>query len=364
VATSNHAPLSPRPGRLLAVNPVDHAGGAETTLLRLLSGLGSRGWRITLTTPGAGPLAESARDSGCDWCPLPVGGLGRGQGVRALASLRAARRLGADTDVLYFNGGVTGRLLAGCPSGTRRPLRVLHIHDMVKRASRLWRRADLVLADSGAVADRLRSLDPELSPLVVHLPVDLDPAVAAAPWPEPTGAPMVGFVGRLEPRKGVHELLAAVPDVLGARSDVRFVLIGDDPYAGSPAYTTALLADAAALGVIHVPWHDNAPGLMRHLDLLVLPSHEEPFGTVLAEAMAVGTPVVATAVDGLAEVVDDGVSGLLVPPGSPAALAEAILAALTRRDELGAAAARRARRWSTPAYVDRIEGLITPAAAA
>ena len=60
---------------------------------------------------------------------------------------------------------------------------------------------------------------------------------------------------------------------------------------------------------------------MRHLDVLVLPSHQEPFGTVLAEAMAVGTPVVATRVGGLAEVVQDGVTGRLVAPGDPAALA-------------------------------------------
>ena len=80
----------------------------------------------------------------------------------------------------------------------------------------------------------------------------------------------------------------------------------------------------------HYPWSDNAPGLMRHLDVLVLPSYEEPFGTVLAEAMAVGTPVVATRVDGLPEVVDDGVTGHLVrydetdPAAFERALAEAI----------------------------------------
>ena len=72
---------------------------------------------------------------------------------------------------------------------------------------------------------------------------------------------------------------------------------------------------------------------MRHLDVLVAPSHQEPFGTVISEAMAVGTPVVATRVGGLAEVVDDGVTGLLVEPGEPDCAG--------RRGARGARAARR-----------------------
>ena len=74
---------------------------------------------------------------------------------------------------------------------------------------------------------------------------------------------------------------------------------------------------------------------MRHLDVLVLPSYQEPFGTVLAEAMAVGTPVVATRVGGLPEVVDDGVTGRLVAPGRPGRLAAAVLEVLAHRDADG-----------------------------
>ena len=107
-------------------------------------------------------------------------------------------------------------------------------------------------------------------------------------------------------------------------------------------------------------WVDNAPGLMRHLDVLVLPSRVEPFGTVLAEAMAVGTPVVASRVDGLPEVVEDGVSGRLVPPGRPDLLAQAVLEVLGRRGEMGAAARERARRFFVEDHVDLVESLIAP----
>ena len=88
---------------------------------------------------------------------------------------------------------------------------------------------------------------------------------------------------------------------------------------------------------------------MRHLDVLVVPSREEPFGTVLAEAMAVGTPVVATRVGGLPEVVEDGETGVLVEPGDPAALAAGVLEVLDRRAEMGAAArVRRSASAPTP----------------
>jgi glycosyltransferase involved in cell wall biosynthesis len=81
---------------------------------------------------------------------------------------------------------------------------------------------------------------------------------------------------------------------------------------------------------------------------------------VLAEAMAVGTPVVATRVGGLPEVVRDGVDGALVPPGRPDALAAAVARVLARRDELGANAARSARRFSADDYARRVEPLLTP----
>ena len=88
---------------------------------------------------------------------------------------------------------------------------------------------------------------------------------------------------------------------------------------------------------------------MRHLDVLVAPSHQEPFGTVLAEAMAVGTPVVATRVGGLRRGRRRTAStGVLVAPGRPDALAAAVLRVLGARDEMGAAARAGPRSASAP----------------
>jgi len=149
-----------------------------------------------------------------------------------------------------------------------------------------WRLADVVLAASCAVAERLGSL----SSHVVYGPVDADPPTVAPPW-RPDDGPVVGFVGRIEPRKGTLDLVRAAPVIRAGAPGARVMVVGDDPYRSDPAYTAAVIGSPE---IEHHGWVANAPGLMRHLDVLVLPSYDEPFGTVLAEAMAVGTPVVAT----------------------------------------------------------------------
>jgi glycosyltransferase involved in cell wall biosynthesis len=332
---------------LLAVVPVDHPGGAEIGLLRLLPRLRHAGWDVTLATPGDGPVRRSAAQRGLRCVSLDVGGLGRGEGARAVASWPAARRLARRHDVTYLNGTVCGRLLPAVPRGRRA---VLHVHDIVERVPALWRRADVVLADSAAVAERLAGLEAH----VVGCPIDPEPRRVAPPWP-PGEEPVVGYVGRIEPRKGVIDLVNAAPRIRAAGA--RVVLVGDDPYASDREYLAQV---RSSTGVEHYGWVDGAAGLMRELDVLVLPSHQEPFGTVLAEAMNAGTPVVATRVGGLAEVVDDGVTGRLVAPGDPAALADAVVEVLGRREEMGAAGRERARRWHSDVYADRVTGLIAP----
>jgi glycosyltransferase involved in cell wall biosynthesis len=335
--------------RLLAITPVDHPGGAETTLLRLLAGLRADGWTISMTTPGHGPLRNLALDAGYSWHALALGGLGARQGARAVASWPRARALARQADVVYLNGTVCGRVL---PALIGLPVRtVLHIHDIVRRVPRFWKRADVILSASRAVAERLG----ETETVVVYPPVEPDPPERAAPWPGGNG-PVVGFVGRIEPRKGPLDLIRAAPAIRKGAPSAHIVLVGDDPFRVAPDYTRTVLESRE---VEHYPWIENAPGLMRHLDVLVLPSYQEPAGTVLAEAMAVGTPVVATSVDGLPEIVRDGVTGRLVPPGDPERLASAVLDVLAHRDEMGGAARVDARRFYIKDYVERVETLIS-----
>jgi glycosyltransferase involved in cell wall biosynthesis len=330
--------------RILAVCAVAHPGGAEIGLLRLAPRLTARGHALTLATPGPGPLDEAG---------LPVvrfdsGGMEAGAGARAVRSWPRVRRLARDADLVYLNGTVAGRLLPAL-AGRRT---VLHVHDIVDRVPPFWRLADAVLADSQAVADQLTGLRAD----VVYCPVELDVPEQPAPWPaNGSDGPVIGFVGRLEPRKGPLDLARAAPAIRAGAPGARIVLVGDDPYDSAPQYVAQV---RAVEGIEHVPWVADGAAVMRHFDVLVVPSHQEPFGPVLAEALAAGTPVVATRVACLSEVVADGETGRLVAPGRPDELAAAVLEVLGRRAQMGAAARERAQRFGADAYADRVEAIL------
>lgn len=136
------------------------------------------------------------------------------------------------------------------------------------------------------------------------------------------GERQVIVVGALVERKGQAVLLRAAPRLLSRVPRVRFVFLGDGPD------RARLEALAAELGVAERCWFVGYVGVpapfVKCADVAVVPSLGEAFGITAAEAMALGTPVVASHVDGLAEVVTDGESGLLVPPGDPDALAAAL----------------------------------------
>jgi glycosyltransferase involved in cell wall biosynthesis len=336
--------------RLVAVAQVGHAGGAEIILARLLDALATRGWEIDLATPSPGSVRDRAAAAGWGTPNLPLGGLAAGSGLRALGSWPRARRLANRADAVLLNGGVAGRLL---PAVAGRARTVLHVHDMVERVPRFWRRADHVLAATEAAAAPLAAAG--LKPHIVPVAIDPDPPDVPAPWTR-NGGPVIGFVGRIEPRKAPLDLARAAPAIHAARPDARVVVVGDDPFATDPGYTSEV---DHAEGIERYGWIDGAAGLMRHLDVLVMPSLREPGATAAAEAMAAGVPVVATRVDGLPEVVEDGVTGRLVEPGDPAGIAAAVLEVLDRRDELGAAGRERSRRFHTARIADQVESLLT-----
>jgi glycosyltransferase involved in cell wall biosynthesis len=191
-------------------------------------------------------------------------------------------------------------------------------------AGRLARRARVVLAVSeslAAEARRLGARDVRLVPNGIELPDQVG---------EEADPPEVLFVGRLAPEKGIEELVAAA-------SGLDLVVVGDGPL-------RPLVPDT--LGFL--PTEEVAARYARAA-VVVCPSRREGFGLVCAEAMAHGRPVVATAVGGLAELVVDGETGLLVEPGDPRALRAAIDRLLADRDlrrRMGAAGRERIRELS------------------
>jgi phosphatidylinositol alpha-1,6-mannosyltransferase len=171
------------------------------------------------------------------------------------------------------------------------------------------------------------------------------------------GRPVVGVVGRLRREKGQKWLLDVMCAVAGRLPRTSLVVVGDGPD------RAALRACARQIGLREsVVWvgqvtHEEALACMGAVDVLAVPSEWEGFGLVAAEAMACGLAVVASDVDGLREVVEDGVTGTLVPYGDTAEMADAVARLLLvpeERARMGAEGRRRAERlFSREVFAER-----------
>jgi glycosyltransferase involved in cell wall biosynthesis len=317
--------MQPRP-RVLAVAQSANPGGAERALSRIAAKLPEHGFDVELASPRSGAAHR-----------LPVGGLAVGAWPRAVAAWPRARRLAQRFDLVLLNGIVTQRLAPAMTAATIVP----YIHELADSAPRAWRSqrywlaAPLVLCSSGAVARRCRALGAPADRLrVVHPPAD---AVEPAPRPEWAGGPVVGFVGRIEPGKGVLDLVRAMRSV-----DARLVIVGDS----HGAYADEVRREAGDR-VTFTGSVDDARPLMSWFDVVAAPSRREAFGMVAAEALASGTPVVATLGSGIDEHIERGRNGELVMAEDVEALAEAIRGLLRKAASMAAAARDSAARFRT-----------------
>ncbi|MEE8359303.1 MAG: lipopolysaccharide heptosyltransferase II [Candidatus Omnitrophota bacterium] len=139
----------------------------------------------------------------------------------------------------------------------------------------------------------------------------------------------IGVISRITPIKGHKYFIKAIVFVSRVIPNLSVLIIGE-PSPGKEEYKRELELLVRRLGltgiVKFVGWKEDIPKALSKLDLLVLPTvTQEAFGRVIVEAQACGVPVVATRVGGVAELVDDGVNGLLVPPEDPQSMREAIL---------------------------------------
>jgi glycosyltransferase involved in cell wall biosynthesis len=175
----------------------------------------------------------------------------------------------------------------------------------------------------------------------------------------------VGIVGRLDAWKGQEVFLRAMAQVRDIVPQARGIVVGQVA-AENPGYRDVLMAlrDELALAdhVVFSGFRMDIPVVMSALDVVVLASiSPEPFGRVLIEAMAAGKPVVATDAGAAREIVEDGVQGLLVPPGEAGAMARGIIYLLTHRDQamlMGQKGQDRVRkRFSVQQYCDQVQGV-------
>lgn len=241
-----------------------------------------------------------------------------------LSFARAARRAARGADLVHAHWLYSG--LAALATGKPYVVQPWGTDVQLARKAR-WlvrpvvRRARLAIVASTALADAARELgarEVRVIPSGVEIPEEVD---------QPEEPPHVLFVGRLSPEKGILELVEA------ARG-LPLVVVGDGP-----------LRTRVPEALGFVP-HEQLGAYYERAAVVCVPSRREGYGMVCAETMAHGRPVVASAVGGLLDLVEDGVTGLLVPPGDIAALhtaLERLLGDTELRARMGAAARERAQ---------------------
>lgn len=393
--------------RILFLHTTSEVGGSDVSLARLVAGLDPARFQALVVLPSDGPLVPRLRAAGADVEVLPsLLKLTSRQGLgyllmfalnlpRAVVQLRAIiRRSGVGlvhTNTIHnFYGGLAARL-AGVPH-------VWHIREIVWQygmlrwlelfmvrhlSTRIIVTSDAVAGMFGEQGRRPRQLVKVSNGIEVDRfrPRATDPQADGASRQESTvraelGAapdqPLVGIVCRLDAWKGVDVFLEAAALVAATHPAVRFAVIGG-AIIGQEPYARELEHRADQLGVgerVHFAgWTfgpDRMPDVHRALDVLVLASVEpEPFGLVIVEAMASGTPVVATAHGGPAEIVMPGETGLLVPPRDAAAMARAIVTLVDHPEtarRMGAAGRVRAcARYSAQQYLDGVQAVFAQA---
>lgn len=221
------------------------------------------------------------------------------------------------------------RQRTGTPSVATAHARIMQLH---------WRFHDLVLANSHATAQFLRSrrlVHPaRLETVYCYADIQRFASVRAdrgaymrGELHARDGRFLVGVVGEVTPRKGHRYLFEALPAIVRAIPDARLVLIGR--FHRQERLTRSLRQFQLRHGLLRrVHWlgrRQNVEDYLQALDVLVVPSIEEPLGLVAVEAQAAGIPVIAADVGGLPEIVKHNETGLLVPPRDPAGIAEAVL---------------------------------------
>ena len=333
--------------KVLFINHVSQISGAENSLLSILAPLGEMGVEPLVAAPAGDPLTEVLKKRDIPRILIRGGRLTRRHfpfaqmswGVRAIGDAAFVAREGKSRSVQVYHANSTGAAMAVCLHPWVKPL-VWHLRDLTplgRCGKVLYGRVAAVVAISDAVARTLADTVGSRDKIHV-IPNGIDPCwLKGDPegrlrvrkeWQIEEEAFLVGSVGQLVPWKRHEDLVEAVAILTEKRDfNVKGVIVGGDLFHDHPKYQKALrtLAWARTDGRVRcVGYREDMRSVMSALDVLVCPSQAEPFGRVCLEAMASERPVVATRAGGVVEVVEDGVTGILVEPGSPEKIADAL----------------------------------------
>ncbi|MDZ5810525.1 glycosyltransferase [Halorubrum sp. AD140] len=309
-------------------------GGAERTLLDLASNLDETDYSITIwTIKNEGELIEEITD------PIQYRTLNASSKVDLLALLRFVREvrrhephivqsfLYYDNLLARFSGLVTPKtnIITGVRAIPNDP-------PLLRRVSERYtfRLSDYIVSNSQAGREYVvsRGAEPE-KVVVIRNGRQINNYLSGSASEEvcqelqvDRNRPVIGTVGRLVERKGHYDLLDAWPSVLDAHPDAQLLLVGDGPE------QEGLEARARELdcreSVIFAGQRDDVPNMLDLMDVFVFPSHFEGLPGALIEAMIAGLPIVATPVDGNAELIENCVTGLFVRPRDSKDIAQKI----------------------------------------
>jgi len=376
--------------RVLYLNHTAAVSGAERSLLDLLGALPTHVSPV-VASPG-GELARLVRAAAVDH-ELVLGTAGSlslhwrrtpRAGAEILTTALQVRRLvGHHRPDLVHANSIRAGIIAGLARSRTGPPLVTHVRDVlpdrpVSRASLrlVGARSDALVANSRFTSDRNRL--PERCGLVevLHSPVDLarfdpgrvDRAASRASLGIVSSDLVLGVVGQITPWKGQLEAIETLGALTARGLSVRLLVAGSTTFVDEAtrydnrAYLDRLERRAEELGLrerVHIlGQREDVPEVMAAMDILLVPSWEEPMGRTVLEGMAMERPVIATSVGGPAELLIDGVHGRLLPPRDSSAWAEAIEQIAGRNDRgagLGRSArARVASEFGLKAHVQRL----------
>jgi glycosyltransferase involved in cell wall biosynthesis len=317
------------------------AGGAERALVQIVTRLDRRRWEPhVFCLDAGGVLVTELRSAGIDVVCLgahrPRDFLVVWPLYRRLAALRPAI-----LQTFLFHANIVGRL-AG--AAARVPAIVSGIRVAEKRSrTRLWidRMTDRLVTAHVCVSRDVADFSanhgglPSEKMQVIPNGVDFERFANAAPtdltqFGVPRGSRVLLFVGRLDPQKGPLQLLEAASELFADQADLHVVMVGDGPLASELREWTR--ARKLQSRVHFAGRQEDIAGLMRAADLFVLPSQWEGLPNVVLEAMAAGTPIVATAAEGVRDLLGEGKLGVVVPLNGEPRLPEAIRNAFREKE--------------------------------
>ncbi len=366
--------------RVVEVLATGTNGGAQEHVLNIVTRIDRDHFNVSVVSLSPGSAVRKIERAGVPVCLIDTGADDDAAVAQLAAHLATVRAQVVHNHMYRAEVVGTRAALALAATGRPRPLVISTVHSSRIRSYEdrdlmraLTPQMDHLIAVSRSIVNKIKDEGRTGSPIsLIHNGVDLDRYAAQdaccslhEEYGLVPGSPIVGVVGRLEPEKGHPTLLDAWPLVLAQVPEAYLLVVGEG------SRREVLEEQARALGiaskVVFTGRRDDVPAVTAALDLAVLPSYREAQGLTILEAMALSRPVVASNVGGIPEMVEDGVTGLLVPPHQPAALAAAIVR-LLQDHPLADTLARAGydlvhRKFCVQAMVHAIEGLYEEARA-